>query len=1100
MQCSSCGTENSARVKFCAECGSPIGIPCPGCGFRNAREAAVCSGCGRSLDAPFAPAAERRQVTVFFSDIVGSTTLAENLDPEDLRELYARYRSLCVKAIQHYDGYLAQYLGDGVLAYFGYPAAHEDDAGRAVRAGIEILAHAGTIAVGGNRPPLRIGIHTGLVVVGNIRDSGSHEHLALGEAPNIAARVQAEALPDTIVISDATRSLLGGQFALEDLGSRTLKGISRPLRLYRVLGKSGTASRFRAMKSAYGLTPFVGREREVELIRAAWAEAIDGRGRTLLLRGEAGIGKSRLVELTGQIPVGWLHEMFEAQCSPYQMNNPLYPIVDIIERRVGIREGMEASDKLDLLERFTAGRGVHVDESTVVLADLLSIPTFGRFPEIDLPPAKRLQSTISVLADLLLHSENDFPVLLLIEDLHWADPSTLDLLGEMAARVPNLPALMVCTTRPDFFPSWGGTPDCVEIRVEPLTADDTRTLITRVAGSKPLPLALVQEVAARTGGIPLFTEAVTRTLMSSSLLRELDDRYELTGPLPSGLIPASVQDSLMARIDRLGADRPVAQAAATIGREASFDLLQDVLRMPADLLTAALKRMVELELVSESGTPPTATYTFRHALIQDSAYESLLRRTRQEFHNKIADALIQRFPEIAETKPELLARHYEGAGRIAEATAGWMSAGQQARQRLALRECGAYLHKALSLLETLSVEDPVRLQSEMEVQLALGQALTETFGWASRELETAFNRARDLCSELNNNFGLLQALNGLSGMHLVRGKLPQALETAKTVLQMGIASGDPLLQISGGTVTSYPAYHLGDFIGACRYAESALAFYTLEREQALMAAFHLPCSFACSHIRALSLWCRGYPEQAEQQWQWGWAMIEELNIHVATTFALGYMLYAHYLRRDRVAVEATAGPANMRAAEEGYLFWASQARVFRGWAQAMRGDAETGIAEMKSALDSYRLTGSGLNTSAFCLMIAEAQRQAGRPDEALLAISAGLKHAAECDEHVQESELHRLRGEIQLMQGAPDAGEASLRCAIEIAQGQQAKMFELRAALALARSLRDIGRIEEVTLLLQPLDEWFQEGRNLPELRELSVILESVGIAEESDA
>jgi class 3 adenylate cyclase len=1060
----------------------------------------VCGGCARVLNAEYTPTAERRQLTVFFSDIVGSTALAESLDPEDLRDLYARYRGLCAECIRRYDGYLAQYMGDGVLAYFGYPAAHEDDAGRAVRSAIEILGRAATIAVGKNRPPLRIGIHTGLVVVGNVHDSGHRDHLALGEAPNIAARLQVEALPNTIVISDSTRSLLAGQFQLQDLGSRTLKGLSRPLQMYRVLGKSQEASRFHAMKSAYGLTPFVGRQREVEAIRIAWTEAAEGRGRALLLSGEAGMGKSRLLEVTEQIAVRRLHEVFEAQCSPYQMNSPLYPIVEMIERRLGIEEDMRPAHKLDLLEQFTAGRGVLVEEATAVMAGLLSTPTLDRYPEIDLPPARRLQLTIRVLADLLLHSVNGSPVLLLIEDLHWADPSTLDLLGEMAMRVANLPALMVCTTRPGLSPAWSGPPQGAEIRVEALNPDDTRVLITRVAGPKSLPLALIQEVAARTGGIPLFMEAVTRTVMGSGLLHELDDRYELTGPLPSGLIPASVQDSLMARIDRLGADRPVAQAAATIGREASFELLQDVLRIPADSLTAALKRMVELELVSENGTPPAASYTFRHALIQDSAYESLLRKTRQEFHNRIAEALAQRFPEIAETKPELLARHHEGAGRIPEATAGWMKAGQQARQRLALRECDAYLRKAISLLERLPELDPDRLKSEMEAQLALGQALTETFGWASRELEATFSRARDLCSILGNKFGLLQALNGLSGMHLLRANLPQALETAKPVLEMGIASGDPLLRISAGNLISYPAYYLADFIGSCRYAEDALALYTLERERSIVVALHLPCSFACAHIRAMSLFCLGYCDQADRQWQEAWARIEELDISVATTFALGYMVHAHFLRRDRSAAEAVAEPAYARAAQDGYLFWAAQARVFRGWAEALGGDVEAGIEDMEAALESYYLTESRLDTTMFNLMMAEAQLKAGRPEEALSNISNGLKIAQECDEHAQESELYRLRGEIQLMRGETVMGEASLRRAIEIAQGQQAKMFELRAALALARSLRDIGRIEEVTLLLQPLDEWFQEGRNLPELRELSVILESVGIPEESDA
>jgi ABC-type transport system involved in cytochrome c biogenesis ATPase subunit len=838
----------------------------------------------------------------------------------------------------------------------------------------------------------------------------------------------------------------------------------------------------------------------VEAIQAAWAETSVGRGRTLLLSGDAGMGKSRLLEMTGQIAAGRLHEILEAQCSPYQINSPLYPIVEMIERRLGIQENMTAADKLDLLEQFTAGRGVRVEEATAVLAGLLSTPTQGRYPDIDLAPAKRLQLTIAVLSDLLLHSVNGSPVLLRIEDLHWADPSTMDLLGEMATRAPHLPALMVCTTRPGFIAPWAALPGCTDIAVEALTTDDTRALVSRIAGTKALPLALVQEIAVRTGGNPLFTEAVTRTVLSSGLLRELEDRYELTGPLPSGLIPASVQDSLMARIDRLGPDRPVAQAAATIGRDASFELLQDVLGMPADSLTAALRHMVELELVSESGTPPAATYTFRHALIQDAAYESLLRKTRQEFHHKIAGALVHRFPDIAETKPELLARHHEAAGRIAEATAGWMKAGEHARNRLALRECEAYFCKAISLLETLPEDDPARLQSEMEAQLAVGQVFSETCGWASRELEGAFRRARDLCTRLDNKMGLFMALNGLSGVHVLRGELPQAFETAMPVLEMARASGNPAFVISADTLIGMPTYQMAKFPEACKYSEEALALSSLELERAIVAALHLPSTFQCSFIRGLCLWYLGYPDQAERQWQWGWAMIEELDIGVATTFALGYMLHAHYARRDRAAIEAIADSAYKRAAEDSYLFWASQARVFRGWAQAMRGDTEAGIADMKAALESYRLTGSRLNTSLFFLMMAEAQLQAGRPEEALSAISSGLNHAAEYQERVQEAELHRLRGEIQWMQGETGAGETSLRRAIGIAQAQQAKIFELRAALSLARFLRDQQRFEEVTPLLQPLDEWFTEGRNLPEMGEMHAILESVGIPEQSGA
>jgi predicted ATPase len=513
---------------------------------------------------------------------------------------------------------------------------------------------------------------------------------------------------------------------------------------------------------------------------------------------------------------------------------------------------------------------------------------------------------------------------------------------------------------------------------------------------------------------------------------------------------------------------------------------------PVSSLSAALRKMVELGLVSEQGSPPSSTYTFSHALIQDAAYESLLRKTRQEFHDRIAEALLQRFPEIADTKPELVARHHEGAGRIAEATAGWIKAGQQAKQRLALRESEAYLRKTIALLETLPENDPVRLQSEMEAQLALGHALTETLGWASHDVERAFTRARELCERLGNNIGLYEALNGLAATHFLLGELPQAVEDAKPVVQMAIAIGDPIFQITAGNLISYPSYYRADFDGARAYAEQALAHYTVERERAIVMAFHLPASFAVTLIRALCLWCLGYCDQAEAGVREALAIIDALNIRVATTFSMGYMLYERYLRRDTEAIAKLAVEAYDRAEEEAYPYWTSSARIFRGWAQAMKGDVEAGLADMQVGLESYRLTGTGLNTSTFCMMKAEVLSKAGRLDEALASLSTGIDHIAKYDEHLHEPELHRVRGEIHLLQGDTVAAEASFRRAIEIAQKFKAKMFEARAAAPLAELLRDQDRIEEACAMLEPLDESFQEGRDQGDVLQVRNILHSL--------
>lgn len=1093
MLCSSCGTENSARVKFCAECGTPMGVPCPGCNFRNARDSRVCGGCGRSFETGAAPIAERRHLTVFFADIVGSTTLAETLDPEDLHQVYARYQAVCSDVIARFEGHIAQYLGDAVLAYFGYPMAHEDDAARAVLSGLEILEGIRSIGRGEERPRVRIGIHTGLVVVGEVGGGIRREQLALGEAPNVAARIQSEAQPDTIAISEATRRLVAGHFVLEDLGSRTLKGLSRPMQIFRVIGRNKGASRFQAMASAHGLTPMVGRGPEVESIRAAWAEAAEGRGQTLLLRGEAGIGKSRLLEGALRVAASHPHEVFQAECSPYNRNSPFNPIVEMIERRMGIEKDMSAAAKLDLLQQFAAGRGVALDEATAVLAEVLSVRAEGRVPEIAIPPARRRQWMIGVLADLLLHAVGGMPVLMLIEDLHWADPSTLDLLGEIVARQSSLPVLVVCTTRPELSTDWLNRLSCREIRVEALPPEDTRELVASVVGRKALPPALLSELVARTGGIPLFVEAVTRTVIDAGILRELEDRYEMTGPLPPGLIPATVQDSLMGRIDRLGSDRAVAQLAATIGRECSFELLQTVLGKSTEALEEAVKHLVNLELVSQNGVPPTSTYTFRHALIQDAAYESILRRTRQEFHGKIAEALVHRFPDMAETKPELLARHYEGSGLTREAISGWMKAGLRAQQRFAVRECIAYLQKAISLLETLPADDEWRLRSEMEAQLALSTALMSSVGWGAREVEAACIRSRELCERLGNGPGLVGSLWGLWTVYFLRGTIGPSFEVAGSVLSLALKTGDPGLTIAARQALGNSTYFLGDLAGARDHGEKALAVYDPVRERELAAAFQLPLSFGCGNYLALSLWFMGYPEQAAHAERMAWSVIEDLDSPVCTVYGLGCSLMLHFARRDHGAVARITEELFSRAADQGYPFWVAWARIHRGWVQAMTGAAETGVAEMQAGLEDYRLTGSALMMPQWRLMMAEAQLLAGRPGEALAALSRGIRHAEEFRDHAHEPELHRMKGEILIAQSAWVAGEESLRRAIAAAQAQQAKTLELRAALSLARAYLDKGRAAEAQILLQPLCESFREGDDLPEIRDARGLLEALG-------
>ena len=625
------------------------------------------------------PAAERRQLTVLFCDLVGSTALSAQLDPEDLREVVRAYQDTCTKVIARFDGHIAQYLGDGLLVYFGYPQAHEDDAQRAVRAGLGILEALGQLNTRleqeGLRPAptqsrqrgvhlaARLGIHTGLVVVGDVGGGTRQEQLALGETPNLAARLQGIAAPNTLVISATTFQLLGGFFACQPLGTPPLKGQAQPLAVYRVLYESMARSRLEAAGST-GWTPLVGREQEIGLLRERWAQVKEGAGQVVLLSGEAGIGKSRLVQvLQAQVaaePQAWLTP---CQCSPYYQNTAFYPMIDLLER-VALRFEREESppQKISKLEGFLVQYGLPLAETVPLLAALLSLPLPADYAPLTMSPEQQKQKTLHALLTILLRIAAQQPVLFVMEDLHWVDPTTLEFLSLLVDQGPTARILALCTFRPDFTPPWTGRSHLTQVTVHRLPRRQAAEVIRQVAHGKTLPAEVVEQIVTRTDGVPLFVEELTKMVLESDLLEEREERYELTGPLPPLAIPATLHDSLMARLDRLATVKALAQLGATLGREFSYDLLQAVSPWDEATLRRGLHQLVEAEFLYQQGLPPQATYTFKHALIQDVAYQSLLRSTRQQYHQRIAQALEAQFPETVATQPELVAQHYTAAG------------------------------------------------------------------------------------------------------------------------------------------------------------------------------------------------------------------------------------------------------------------------------------------------------------------------------------------------------------------------------------------------------------------------------------------------------
>jgi len=740
------------------------------------------------------PEAERRQLTVMFIDIVESTSLSTQLDPEDLREVIQAYQRVCAEVVNRFDGHIAQLLGDGLLVYFGYPQAHEDDAHRAVRTGLGILAAMGDLCTRlkqdkGLQLAVRVGIHTGLVVVGAMGGGARQEQLALGETPNVAARIEGLAQPNTVAISDATSRLVQGYFECQDLGAQTLRGVAEPVHVYRVLQESGAQSRLDIV-SVRGFTPLVGREQEVRSLLERWGQVKDGQGQVVVLSGEGGIGKSRLVQILKDHVASEPHTRWECRSSSYYQNTALYPLTELFQRLLQWQLDETPEEKFSKLEQTLRPYRLPVEESVPLFAPLLSLSLPAHhYPPLNLSPQRQRQKTLETIVAILLELAEHQPVLFIVEDLHWTDPTTLELLNLVIDQTPTASVLVLLTCRPTFQPSWSHRSYLTELTVNHLSQPQIERMTTHVAGGKPLPKEVCIQIADKTDGVPLFVEEITKAVLESGALQDSHGQYTLTGPLASFAIPATLQDSLMARRDRLVTAKAIAQYAAVIGRQFAYDLLSTVSQLDEVTLQRELGRLVEAEIVYQRGVPPQATYTFKHALIQDAAYQSLLKSTRQQYHQRIGQVLEAQFPETAETQSELVAHHYTEAGITAKAVSYWHKAGQRARANFAYVETIAHITKGLQLLETLP-ETPARLHNELDMQLMLGAALMATKGYGAPEVEQVYTRAHVLCQHESAAPRLADVLYGLRRVYTHRGEFRKACDIAGQSLRLAHRAHD----------------------------------------------------------------------------------------------------------------------------------------------------------------------------------------------------------------------------------------------------------------------------------------------------------------------
>jgi len=1048
--------------------------------------------------APHTPEAERRQLTVMFVDLVGSTRLSGELDPEELRDVVRAYQSTCTEVVHRYDGYVAQLLGDGLLVYFGFPQAHEDDAQRAVRAGLDIVEAIGALNTRleqdqGITLAVRLGIHTGLVVVGDMGGSGRQEPLALGETPNLAARLQGLAEPDTVVISAHTYRLIQGYFDCDSLGEYELRGVSQPIVVYRVLRASGVQSRLDIART-HGLTPLVGREQEAGLLIERWSRVKEGQGQVVLLSGEAGIGKSRMVQVLKDHIVEEAHTRVECRSLPYFTNSALYPMTDFLQRTWRFQTDDTPEQKLEKLRQSLSPYRLPLEESVPLFASLLSLPVpEDQYPPLTLPPQRQRQKTLESMVAIVLELAESQPVLFILEDLHWTDPTTLEFIDLLIHQTPTACVYALLTCRPEYQPSWSHHSYLTEVTLNRLSQSQSERMIEGVTGGKPLTSEVRQQIVERSDGVALFIEEMTKSTLESGYLKEVDGHYELTGPMGSLTVPATLQDSLMARLDRLVAAKAVAQYAAVIGRQFTYELLHAVSPLTAAMLQYELGRLVAAELVYQRGLPPQATYTFKHALIQDTAYESLLKSTRQQYHQRIVQVVEVQFPDIAETQPELLAHHYTEAGLTEPAVIWWQRAGETAFQKSAITEAIGHLTQGVDLLNTLA-DSPQRMQRELDMQILLGKSLAIAQTASAPEAQRAYTRARVLCDRLGNTHQLYDVLVGFARYYQDQGKYQHLLEINEQLLALAQDQHDTMRLVEAHNMLGQNLRRLDDLATARYHLEQAIHLYDTHvpppsTGNAVGSSYLLMSSLF--HY-AIVLWNLGYPDAIL-------ACIEQMRKWArGTPFDQAWFLWfsadLHTLRGEWDTAHEQLDLLMPLATEHSIAMPRILGMYRLGYVLAREGQGEAGVALIRQALASH-LGKKGLTGSIALHALARTYAHLRQPEDGLRAVAEAFDLLLETGERQQEFQLYRLKGELLLMQQSSDPiqAEACFQQALAIARSQRAKSLELLAAMRLARLWQQQGKHAEAYELLAPIYGWFTEGFDTSDLKDAKVLLDELG-------